>query len=454
MKNIRFIIAIVACKLAVFASKRLGKKGSSAPGQLALRICPDVLQRLASQVQKEIIVVCGTNGKTTTNNLLYSFLNACGYRVVCNRVGANMLAGVCCAFAAEASVFGKLRADYACIEVDEASAVKVFAHIKPHKMVMTNLFRDQLDRYGEIDITVDYLKRALAMSPNTELILNGDDPLVAQFGENTNRTCYYMGVDEDVGISLNETKEGRFCVMCGERLEYDYYHYSQLGKFHCPSCGFSRHALDFRVHDVNLKNGLRFRLEHAGETIPFDVSYRGFYNIYNIVLSYAAALLAVGTIPAYAEVLSRYQPQIGRMEEFSIGKKTVLNLSKNPAGFNQAISVVEKDETPKNMLIVINDNAQDGKDISWIWDVDFERLRHVGVHNFVLSGIRVDDLAVRMKYAGIEEERMTKVRDLKEAAQTLLAGKGEICYALVNYTAVFRMQDIFKELEKEAEAHE
>ncbi len=454
MKKIRLIMALCACKLAIWGSRLLGKKGSSAPGQLALRICPDILEQLASQVRKEIIVVCGTNGKTTTNNLLYSFLTSCGYRVVCNRVGANMLYGVCCAFAAETSVFGGLNADYACIEVDEASAVKVFAHMKPDKMVITNLFRDQLDRYGEIDITVDYLKRALALSPRTELILNGDDPLVAQFGEGTERKCYYMGVDEDAHISLNETKEGRFCVMCGAKLEYEFYHYSQLGKFHCPSCGFSRHELDFRVHNVDLKDGLRFSLDYAGTRVPFDVNYRGFYNIYNIVLSYAAAVLAVGKIPDYAEVLSQYQPQIGRMEEFYIGKKVVLNLSKNPAGFNQAISVVEKDETPKDMLIVINDNAQDGKDISWIWDVDFERLCHVGVRNFILSGIRVDDLAVRMKYAGIEETRMTKLRDLKEAAQALIAGSGEICYALVNYTAVFRMQDILKELEKEAEAHE
>lgn len=454
MKRLRLILALCACKLAIWGSKLLGKKGSSAPGQIAIRICPDILEQLSLQVKKEIIVVCGTNGKTTTNNLLYSFLRSCGYRVVCNRVGANMLYGVCCAFAAEASIFGRLKADFACIEIDEASAVKVFAHMKPNKMVITNLFRDQLDRYGEIDITIDYLKRALALSPKTELILNGDDPLVAQFGENTERKCCYMGVDEDAGIGLNETKEGRFCVMCGERLEYDYYHYSQLGKFHCPSCGFSRHKLDFCVRDVDLRDGLCFSLEHAGKTVSFDVNYRGFYNIYNIVLSYAAAVLAVGEIPDYATVLAQYQPQIGRMEEFDIGKKVILNLSKNPAGFNQAISAVEKDEKSKDMLIVINDNAQDGKDISWIWDVDFERLCAIGVRNFILSGIRVDDLALRMKYAGIEEARMTKIHQLKEAAQALVAGNGEICYALVNYTAVFRMQDIFKELEKEAGANE
>lgn len=454
MKKIRLMMALCVCKLAIWGSKLLGKKGSSAPGQLAIAICPDILEQLSSQVKKEIIAVCGTNGKTTTNNLLYSFLTSCGRSVVCNRVGANMLYGVCCAFAAESSVFGRLKADYACIEVDEASAVKVFARMKPSKIVITNLFRDQLDRYGEIDITVDYLKRALALAPEAELILNGDDPLAAQFGQNTSRRCYYMSVDEDAGVGLNETKEGRFCVMCGERLEYEYYHYSQLGKYRCPGCGFARPKPDFRVQNVQMRDGLHFTLEYLGKTTVFDVHYRGFYNIYNIVLSYAAAVLAEGEIPVYAAVLEQYRPQIGRMEEFNIGKKVILNLSKNPAGFNQAISAVEKDEKPKDMMIAINDNAQDGKDISWIWDVDFERLRTVGVRNFILSGIRADDLAVRMKYAGIEEERMTKIHDLKQAAQSLIAGGGEVCYALVNYTAVFRMQDILKEMEKEAGAHE
>ncbi len=448
MKRIRLMIAVAACKLGIWASRLAGKKGSSFPGQLALRLYPDTLKDLAAQVKKEIIVVCGTNGKTTTNNLLFSFLQSCGYSVVCNNIGANMLYGVCCAFASYADIFGRCKADYACIEVDEASCVKVFANLKPDKMVITNLFRDQLDRYGEIDITVDYLKRALEMSPETALVLNGDDPLVAQFGENTRRKCWYMGVDEDVGVSLNETKEGRFCVMCGAKLEYAYYHYSQLGKFYCPSCGFARKPLDFRVCHVDLTDGMRFDLEYKQKTIPFDVNYRGFYNIYNIVLSYAAAALAVGDIPDYRAVLDAYKPQIGRMEEFQIGKKVVLNLSKNPAGFNQAISAVAKDAAPKDLLIVINDNAQDGKDISWIWDVDFERLADINIQNFILSGIRVDDLAVRMKYAGISGKRVTKVHDLKQAAEAAVLSGGEVCYALVNYTAVFKMQDILKELER------
>lgn len=446
--HIRLILAVWACKLAIFVSRLLGKKGSSMPGQLAFTICPSVLQLLSRQVKREILVVCGTNGKTTTNNLLAAFIKSAGHTVVCNNLGANMLWGVCCAFAEKANLLGKLHADYACIEVDEASAVKVFRYMKPDVMIITNLFRDQLDRYGEIDLTIDYLRRALELAPDTRLLLNGDDPLVAQFGQNTERTCYYMGVDEDTGVGLDETKEGRFCVFCGERLDYAYYHYSQLGNYHCPKCGFCRPKLDFRVHDVSLANGLCFTLDYKDSSTRFDVNYRGFYNIYNIVLSYGAALVTLGSVPHYENVLAAYKPQIGRMEEFAVGSGTViLNLAKNPAGFNQAISTVLKDEREKDLLIAINDNGQDGKDISWIWDVDFERLANAKVHRLVVTGVRADDLALRLKHAGFAPSVQTKVYDLKTALKTAADGDCTVCYALVNYTVVFAAQSILKELE-------
>ncbi len=450
MNRLRLTFAIIVCKLTVVASRILGKKGSSGPGELAMRICPGILSYLSKQVKGDIIAVCGTNGKTTTNNLLYSLLSSNKRSVVCNNVGANMLYGVCCAFILKSNLFGKLNADFAAIEIDEASCVKVFPHVKPDKMIITNLFRDQLDRYGEIDATIDYIKRALEMSPETELILNGDDPLSAQFGKGLGRKCYYMSVDENVGMSLDEVREGRFCMFCGAKLSYEYYHYSQLGKYKCPSCSFTRPEPDFKVYNVKLDNGISFTMDYFGKTRDFSVSYRGFYNIYNIALSYAAAYLANGGDIENADIIfESYKPQIGRMEEFNLGEKTVvLNLSKNPAGFNQTISAVGNDTREKILLIGVNDNAGDGKDISWLWDVDFERLKAVNAKKIILTGIRVDDLAVRLKYAGINEDKMIKCADLKSAAQTLAGSETDVCYALVNYTVVFKMQQIFKELEK------
>ena len=448
MHKIKLITAILACKAGVFISRLMGKKGSSMPGNLALKICPDIMTHLAKQVKKGIIAVCGTNGKTTTNNMIYTYLVSNGYSVVCNNVGANMIYGVCCAFASKANIFGRLNADFACLEIDEASAVKVFKYFAPDKMIVTNLFRDQLDRYGEIDMTVDYLKRALALAPKTELILNGDDPVSVQLGEG-NRKCYYIGVDEKVTDGASDSDDGRFCPVCSEKLSYEYCHYSQLGKFSCARCGFKRKDLDFAIKNVDLSDGIKFDIMTDGEKVDFDVNYRGFYNIYNIAVSYIGARLMMGKFDNYKEILSGYKPQTGRMEEFDIGKKVILNLSKNPAGFNQGIATVFEDEkNEKVLLVAINDNAGDGKDVSWLWDVDFERLKSVDAEKIVVSGERALDLAVRLKYAGISEEKIIIASDLKDAAKMLVDSKNEVCYALVNYTVVFKMQEIFKEIEK------
>lgn len=447
MHKIKLITAILACKAGIFISRLMGKKGSSMPGNLALKLCPDIMTHLAKQVKKGIIAVCGTNGKTTTNNMIYTYLVSNGYSVVCNNVGANMIYGVCCAFASKANIFGRLNADFACLEIDEASAVKVFKYFAPDKMIVTNLFRDQLDRYGEIDMTVDYLKRALALAPKTELILNGDDPVSVQLGEG-NRKCYYIGVDEKVTDGASDSDDGRFCPVCSEKLSYEYCHYSQLGKFSCARCGFKRKDLDFAIKNVDLSDGIKFDIMTDGEKVDFDVNYRGFYNIYNIAVSYIGARLMMGKFDNYKEILSGYKPQTGRMEEFDIGKKVILNLSKNPAGFNQGIATVFEDEKNEKVLLLgINDNAGDGKDISWLWDVDFERFTSSDIKRYILCGMRVDDLALRLKYAGIDEGLMKKFYSLKEAAEEIKKGDEDICYALCNYTVVFKLSEALKELE-------
>jgi len=444
--KIRLILAVWACKLAIFASRLLGKKGTSMPGQLAFKICPEILTLLAKQIKKEIIVVCGTNGKTTTNNLLAAYLTSEGNRIVCNALGANMIWGVCCAFAEACGIFGTLQADYACLEVDEASCLKVFRYLTPDTVVITNLFQDQLDRYGEVNLTADLIKRALDLAPDARLVLNGDDPLVAQFGRETRRPCYYMCVDEPAA-ETSKNLDPQICVVCGHVLDYEYRHYSQLGKFSCSNCGFTRHKPDFRVHQVNTADGLCFALEYQGKTVDFSVQYRGFYNIYNIVLSYAAAVLALDKAPDHQAVLQAYKPQIGRMEEFNIGKRIILNLAKNPAGFNQAIATVADDPKEKDLLLALNDHESDGMDISWIWDVDFEQLQNAHVRKLILTGLRADELALRLKHAGFSEERQETYQDLKQAAEALTQGDGDICYALVNYTVVFPMQGILKEME-------
>ncbi len=438
----RKFLAIWIAKLALILGKLFGKKGSSTPGKLALKIYPNILYDLANQLPKSnIIAVCGTNGKTTTNNLLYSMLKADGKEVVCNNIGANMLEGVTTAIVQSSNLFGRIKAEYATIEIDEISAIRVFDFLKPKYMIITNFFRDQLDRYGEIDIIINKLKKAIDKVSDMELIINCDDPITYWFGKG--RICHYYGVSEKVlPFDSIEAKEGRFCRECGAELEYKYYHYSQLGDYQCPKCGFERPYPKYSATNVSLYNGISFYVEEN----KLSMKYKGFYNIYNVLGAYVVARLLGVDISTIKQVLKNYKTQIGRMEQFMIGKQVVFNLSKNPAGFNQALSTMLEDKASKDVLFIINDNAQDGKDISWIWDVDFERAGK-GIKNYGVAGLRRHDIMVRLKYAGFDLNSVHKFNQVEQAINSLLQTDSEVLYIFVNYTALFSTHNILKRLE-------
>jgi len=443
LRKLRNIIAIIACKILIILGKLAGKKGSSAPGGIALKISPTVLKDLASQVKKEIIVVCGTNGKTTTNNLIYTLLKSKGYKVVGNIIGANMLPGIACSFIDHASIFGNLNADYAAIECDEASLRRIVPFVTPDKIVITNLFRDQLDRFGEVDTTISLMNEALNKLSDTTLILNGDDPLSAHFGKG--KKCIYFGIDQDCNTKLRETKEGRYCALCGTELSYKYTHYSQLGDYSCSKCGFSRPYLNYAAREIDMKDGLKFTIYNDNNAYPLNLNYRGFYNIYNILASVAALKECNEDISNLEAVFDSYKPQIARMEPFTVdGKTVILNLAKNPAGFNQAIATLLTDKRKKDVMIALNDGPGDGLDISWIWDVDFEKLSDANLSSLTASGIRKDDLAVRLKYAGFEDILVRE--NNKKTLEEVVSYNGEVKYILVNYTAMFGTQTNLKSL--------
>lgn len=442
--RIRATAAILAARLLSFGCKLAGKQGVTMAGKLALKIDPDILRDLAGQVREKIFVVCGTNGKTTTNNLLCSAVESEGKKLVCNHTGSNMLMGVAAAFVLAAKWNGRLDADYACIEVDEASTVKVFPHFKPDYMILTNLFRDQLDRYGEIDITMKLLDRAMKMAPDMTVVVNGDDALSAYLAMESGNPYVTYGISEKVfdEQDTREIREGRFCKRCGARLEYDFYHYSQIGVYHCPSCGFARPPIDFDASHIRMDHGLEFEVE--GRHIA--ANYRGFYNIYNILAAYSAARSAGMELKKFDRVLSDFNPQNGRNEVFAIkGSRVLLNLAKNPAGFNQNISAVMEDPDSKDLIIVINDNAQDGTDISWLWDVDFDRFAAENIRSITVSGIRCQDMRLRLKYVDIPSELIPDVRTA--ITRRLEDGCGNL-YVLVNYTALYSTHNILKDMEK------
>lgn len=442
--KLRRTAAILAARALSFGCRLAGRQGVTMAGKLALKIDPNILRDLAGQVREKIFVVCGTNGKTTTNNLLCSAVEAEGKKLVCNHTGSNMLMGVAASFVLAAKWNGKLDADYACIEIDEASTVRVFPHFKPDYMVLTNLFRDQLDRYGEIDITMKLLDQAMKMAPDMKIIVNGDDALSAYLAMESGNEYVTYGISEKVfeEQDSHEIREGRFCKKCGGRLVYDFYHYSQIGVYHCPDCGFERPFINFDASHINMKQGLEFEVE--GRHIAAD--YRGFYNIYNILAAYSAARTAGLELKNFDQVLANFNPQNGRNEVFHIrGSKVLLNLAKNPAGFNQNISAVMEDESEKDLIIVINDNAQDGTDISWLWDVDFDRFSAASIRSITVSGIRCQDMRLRLKYVDIPS---MLVPDVKTAIEQRLEEGSKNLYVLVNYTALYSTHNILKEMEK------
>lgn len=438
--------AVCAAKFAGFACRKMGRQGVTWAGKIALKINPHILEELSGQVKEKIFVVCGTNGKTTTNNMLCAALEAEGKKVICNHTGSNMKNGVVAAFVLAAGLNGRIDVDYACIEVDEASTRHVFTAIKPDYMVMTNLFRDQLDRYGEIDITMSILEEMIRKVPEMKVIVNGDDALSAYLAMDSGNEFVTYGIREPVMKNeTNEIREGRFCKRCGERLVYSFYHYSQLGDYKCPKCGFGRPELQYNAEEVKVDDQISFKVE--GRRIT--ANYKGFYNVYNILAAYAGVRTAGFGGEHFNEMLKKFNPENGRMEQFRIrGCGVTLNLAKNPAGFNQNISAVMQDRNPKDIIITINDNAQDGTDISWLWDVDFDRLRDESIRSITVSGIRCQDMRLRMKYVDISS---MLEEDVEKAIRARIAdGVGNL-YVLVNYTALFSTRCILKKMEGEKE---
>lgn len=441
--KLRSMAAVWAAKITEKVCVRLFHgQGATWAGKIALLISPAILSELAGQVRQGIFAICGTNGKTTVNNLLSDALKAEGHSVICNQTGSNMLNGIAAAFVLGASADGSLHADYACIEIDEGSAREVFVHFSPSHMVLTNLFRDQLDRYGEIDTTMDILNKAIGSAPQMKLIVNGDDPLSVSLALDSGNDFVTYGIDERVhtGGQVREIREGRFCRYCGTRLTYRFYHYGQLGDYRCPGCGFERPGIDFAGRNVETDGGLSFTV--GGKC--FHSSQRGFYNVYNILAAYAAIRTTGQKAGNFRKVLSDFRPENGRMEEFWAGDtRILLNLAKNPTGFNQNIEVLIQDERHKELIVAVNDNEQDGTDVSWLWDVDFERLGGMEALVVTASGIRCQDLMLRLKYAGIQAELEP---DVEKAVLKRIEGRSKNLYVFVNYTALYDARNLLKRI--------
>lgn len=426
---------------------RLAKKqGVTLAGAIAYKLNPNILHDLAKQIPT-IIIICGTNGKTTTNNLMNLGLTANSKKVLTNATGSNMLNGIVSAFVLGAKANGKMDYEYATLEIDEASLRLVLPHIHCEYLVLTNFFRDQLDRYGEIDTTMDLLRQGLVSAPNATIIFNSDDVLSTTFVTSLSNPSTSFGIDhatEYSSLAHDDMKEGQFCPKCSSPLHYHFYHYAQLGDFYCPNCGFKHLPIDVNATHISCIDPLKFTINN----VAFNSTLKGFYNIYNHL---AVATLLVKenlSLSLFANALTTYKPTFGRLEQFEInGNNILLNLAKNPAGFNQNIDLVLNDTNPKDIIIAINDNEQDGIDVSWLWDVDFHRLAESKDTRFIVSGTRYMDMALRLKYEDISYQC---IESIPEAIQEYLkTSKTHNIYCLVNYTALYPTSQYLHRLVKE-----
>ncbi len=446
----RYLLAIWISRLAAFFSRLTGKgQGSALPGMVAKKIYPAILAKMGKQIAGPIVAVTGTNGKTTTNNMIKAMLEKSNFEVVTNINGANMLTGLITAFLHSCDWKGKIASNAACLEVDEATVPLLLQSIEPDWLVVTNFFQDQLDRYGELDTTIGFVVNSLPQLKKTRLILNADDPLSAQIGRRCNLKAYYYGLSQHQGVTLSNSddRESKCCPFCGSELEYEYFHYSQLGKYRCPQGDFERPQPDLEglepiVGQREISCFLRSRQNKTSETLylPLD----GFYNLYNGLAAWLCGKMLKLDSEDMFRALVSYRPAIGRMEQFIYQERPVLlNLVKNPTGFNQGLnSLMALNSDSVAVGIFINDQEADGTDISWLWNVDFEKLADNSKkwQVFLCSGRRAYDMAVRLKYANLPLSKIKVETEVSQAVLQLLHTEAEQYYFFTTYTALWPLE--------------
>jgi UDP-N-acetylmuramyl tripeptide synthase len=442
-------IAVAAAKTVRAGSRFLhAGSGTTLPGLVAERIDPAVISELSAQLTDGVIVITGTNGKTTTAKMLVEILAAAGKRVLTNESGSNLTRGVASALVQASHGAGlEIDADVAVFEIDEATMAAAVPRLRPRVVIVTNLFRDQLDRYGELDKTAAIIGGALGHLDDVTVLLNADDPLVASLAGDVHGRVEYFGIeDPSVGATTSTAAmDSKDCVVCGHEYEYDARYFGHLGLWHCPSCGAARPVPSSVATRLQLSAHESAFHYQGRSSLDLSLGLPGLYNVYN-ALAASAVAEQVGAGPdAISSALSAFSAAFGRMERVSVdGTPAMLLLVKNPTGANQSLAAVFSDEGPKTLVFALNDNFADGTDVSWIWDVEFEAF-DLSRSRFVASGIRAQDAAVRLKYAGLAAERLEVVADTVAACRraAVLAAPGEEIAVLPTYTAMMEIRGAY-----------
>jgi UDP-N-acetylmuramyl tripeptide synthase len=438
-----FRIARALARLARAASRRTGRTGgTTAPGRVLLRVSPRAVQRMSRELDAGSVLVSATNGKTTTAAMIAAALERAGRPVVHNRAGSNMAWGVATALLDA----GRERGQLGLFEVDEAWLPAVARDTAPRLLLLSNLFRDQLDRYGELELLADrWAELAAELDGRARFVLNADDPLVADLGRERAGVTYF-GVEDDSQAlpDMQHAADSKHCRNCGHAYEYDAVYLGHMGRYRCPNCGRTRPEPQVAATRVTLDGmeGSRIELRTPQGELAVKLQLPGLYNVYNAVAATATALELGAPLATVGEALEGFGGAFGRVETIPVGGHRVsILLIKNPAGANEVLRTLTLEDGPLDLWIALNDGIADGRDISWIWDADFEVLAG-RVRRVTCSGTRAEEMALRLKYAGVDAE-LAVDRDLGASLDTAVGNAaGERVYALPTYTALLELRDL------------
>ncbi|WP_086445575.1 Mur ligase family protein [Candidatus Enterococcus lemimoniae] len=433
--GIRSHVAIAAGKTSQWVLQTFFKGGSSYPGKLALKIDPKILDTLAKDY--EIVVVTGTNGKTLTTALTVNILRQEFDHVLTNPTGANMEQGIVSTFLSAKNK--KAKKKFAVLEIDEASLSRVTKYIEPKLFLFTNIFRDQMDRYGEIYTTYKLIVDGAAAAPNAPILCNGDSPIFNSVETINPRKYYGFNHEPDKEQVAHYNTDGLLCPKCHHILHYKMITYANLGKYYCPNCGFHRPELDVQLTEMVAMDNTSADFVIDGS--EYSIAVGGMYNVYNALAATAVAE-HYGVAPEKIKAGLSYDEKVfGRQETINIdGKLCTLILVKNPVGLNQVIDMMGLSPYSFSLVSLLNANYADGIDVSWIWDGDHESFAQMDIPEVIAGGDRHTDMALRLKVAGIPEDNLKEIPNLEDVITAIKKLPTERVYILATYTAVLQLR--------------
>jgi lipid II isoglutaminyl synthase (glutamine-hydrolysing) len=436
---------ILAARAVGELARRAGRGGgTSLPGKVLTRLEPDAIEQLAGRLHDGTAVISATNGKTTTAAMAASVLQGAGVSLVHNRAGANMAGGVASTLLAAARRGDGIDGELGLFEIDEFWLDRISPQLRPRAMVLGNLFRDQLDRFGELETIADRWAALVRTLDQTALALNADDPLIADLGRDRTGVTYYGIEDPAMASEMQHASDSKHCRRCGAAYTYEAVYLGHLGRYSCPSCGQRRPQPAVAAHRIEL-NGTRdarFELRTPSASVTVSLPLPGLYNVYN-ALGAATLCLELGVgLDQVAAGLEAVSAAFGRAERVALsGVELSILLVKNPAGANEILRTLVLEPGEHELLGILNDRTADGRDISWIWDADFELLGQ-RVRRVTCAGTRAAELALRLKYAGVPVDRLHVVPQLAPALdEALRSATGTNLYALPTYTALLELHE-------------